>query len=154
MGISENENENENEFSNAELTEIEKIIENKKNEDILKLDTNEINSQKTEIIEELCLAKSEEKNLLKKLKNYRLIENLNDIFIGSYIRSISLKNPNLIKLNSGGLIIDIEFNDNPIIILKNNLNKIFQIDFNQSIIFQKLSQQEEIILQISDYINN
>ena len=154
MGILENENENENEFTNAELTEIEKILENQKNEDILKLDSNEIYSQKKDIIEELCLVKSEEQKLLKKLKNYRLIENLNDILIGAYIRSIHLKNPDLIKLNSGGLILDIQFNDNPIIILKNNLNKIFQIDFNRSIIFQKFSQQEEIILQISDYINN
>jgi hypothetical protein len=67
---------------------------------------------------------------------------------GGYIRWISLKNPQIIKLTNGGIICDITcIKDEIYIKCKNNMNKIFQIKLSEVIIFQKLTNQEEVILK-------
>ena len=74
--------------------------------------------------------------------------------LGYYIRWISLKNPDNIKLTNGAIIIDIKLLDNGMhLVCKNNMNRIIQIKFDEVIIFQKLSNQEKIILSVLDYLD-
>ena len=78
---------------------------------------------------------------------------MHDLQFGYYIRWIPLKDPNNIKLTTGGIIIDIDIiNDCIQIKVKNNQNRIFQIKFDEVMIFQKLSQQENVILTVLDYV--
>ena len=60
-----------------------------------------------------------------------------------------------LKLTNGGIIIDIDIINNCIQLkVKNNMNRIFQIKFDEVIIFQKISQQEGVILSILDHLEN
>jgi hypothetical protein len=79
---------------------------------------------------------------------------MNDLEYGYYIRWIPLKNPEKIYLTNGGIICSIEIIKNQIQIrVKNNMNRIFQIKFDECVIFQKITDQEKVILGILDYLD-
>ena len=79
---------------------------------------------------------------------------LRDLQLGYYIRWIPLKNPSKIYLTNGGIIIDIDIFENGIHIkVKNNRNNIFQIKFDECVIFQKLTIQEKAILSVLDHLD-
>ena len=78
---------------------------------------------------------------------------IKDLKFGGYVRWISLKNPEHIKLTNGGIICDMkEMNEDIHIRCKNNMNMIFQIKLSEVLLFQKLTNQEKIILKAMTYI--
>jgi hypothetical protein len=129
-------------------------INNDNNESIIKLDSRKIKEEKNNILQKLQLGRDNLKMIHKKLKYYRYVEEMPDINYGSYIRWIRLTNPENIKLTNGGIICDIKVHENGIhIVCKNNMNRLFQIKMDENLIFQKFTPQEEILLQVMDYLN-
>lgn len=135
--------------------DIEKLLHalnNDNNETIVDLDYAKIAKAKNDILQQLKLPRQELAALHKKLKIYRYVDDLKDVRFGSYIRWISLKNPADIKLTNGGIICDIKaYNkddgEDIHIKCKNNMNRVFQIKMSEVILFQKLSEQEQVILK-------
>ena len=124
-----------------------KALDNENNENIMNETPSSIKSKKNDILQQLGLKKEDLKMFHKKLKNYKYCEQPNEVDFGKYIRWISLKTMENFKLTNGGIICDMKVvNDELHIVCKNNLNRIIQINFNTSIIFQKLSNEENIIL--------
>lgn len=129
-------------------------LDNESNESIMKLNNRKIKDIKNTILQRLQLDRETLKNLHKKLKNYRYVDELPDINYGSYIRWISLKNPSNIKLTNGGLICDIKILDEGVhIMCKNNMNRVMQIKIDENLVFQRLSEQEHVILSVLDYLD-
>jgi len=129
-------------------------LDNDKNEKIVSLNKEKIMKMKNDILQTLQLSREKLKELHKKLKDYRYVSDLADLNEGSYIRWISLKNPDNIKLTNGGILVDtLIFNDGLQLRVKNNMNRFLQIKFDEALIFQKLSNQEKIILDIINYID-
>ena len=133
---------------------MEKAVNNSKNDSIVKLNSLKIVKAKKMILGELNLNKNEEKILLNKLVNYRLVDEIQDIEVGNYIRWISIKEDvKEIKLTTGGHIISLEIEDDGVHIkCKNRYNNIFEIRLDENIIFQKFTNQEEILLKVLDYL--
>lgn len=133
---------------------LDKALNNEKNNSIIKLNTSKINKIKNEILNELNITEKYKRVLLDKLKNYRHVDEMPDIEFGNYIRWIPIREGTTeIKLTNGGLIIGIEiFGDGIHIKCKNNMNRIFQIRLDQCLVFQKLTEQEEILLKVLDYL--
>jgi hypothetical protein len=131
--------------------DFKKALENENNESIINLTISEIKSEKNDILQKLQLGKEDLKDNLKKLKEYRYINNINDLNYGCYIRWINLKNIENLKLTNGGFMCDIKINEGIEILCRNNFNKLFQLRFDENLIFQKLTEQEKIILNV---INN
>ena len=128
-------------------------LENETNASIMELTTEKIQAQKNNMLQRLQLPKNKLKEFHKKLKKYRYCSDLKDIQYGFYIRWIPLTNPDNIKLTNGGIIIDIDIiNDCIQLRVKNNQNRIFQIKFDEAIIFQKISPQEKVILGVLNYL--
>ena len=128
-------------------------LENENNASILNQTSSKIKNMKNNILQKLQLSGEILKEFHKKLKYYKYVDELNDINYGCYIRWISLKNPEKIYLTNGGIICDIKILENGIhIMVKNNMNRIIQIKLDENIIFQKLTEQEIIILQALDYL--
>ena len=128
-------------------------LENENNESILNQTSSKIKTLKNDILQKLQLSGEKIKDYHKKLKYYKYVDELCDINYGCYIRWISLKNPEKIYLTNGGIICDIKILANGIhIMVKNNMNRIIQIKLDENIIFQKLTEQEIIILQAVDYL--
>jgi len=134
--------------------ELEKAYNNEENSQLLELTNEKIETVKIQMLNKLNLNKKQFKEISKKLENYRYIDELPDLKYGSFIRWISLKNPEIIKLSNGGLVVEIKIELSGIkIVCKNNMNFFFQINMNENLIFQKLNNQESILLSALDYIN-
>ena len=131
--------------------ELKKALENENNESIINLTISEIKSEKNDILQKLQFGKEDLKENLRKLKEYRYINNINDLNYVYYIRWINLKNVKDLKLRNGGFICDIKINEGIEILCRNNFNKLFQLRFDENLIFQKITEQEKIILNV---INN
>jgi hypothetical protein len=132
---------------------LEKALSNEKNEDIVNETFQEIDKNKENILNELELSKKDTKILLKKLEDYKYIDEFPDLQIGRYIRWINLNNHENIKLTTGGILCDIKMDDSIALVFKNNMNRFFQINMDEALVFQRLSEQERIILYAICYVN-
>lgn len=130
-------------------------LNNDNNEAVVDLDYATIAKHKNELLQQLNLPKEELMKLHKQLKTYRCVNTLEDLRFGSYVRWISLKNPERIKLTNGGIVCDIQEKQGDIIIkCKNKMNMLFQFKLSEVLLFQKLSEQEEVILKALKYLQN
>lgn len=130
------------------------IIKELDDKNLLYLTNSKIKELKNNILQQLYLSRDELLTYHKKLKDYRYVDEIDEIKIGGYIRWINLKNPDNIKLTNGGIVIDMKNSkDDIIIICKNNMNRKFSLFLNKCIIFQKISDQEKILIKIIDYIH-
>lgn len=130
-----------------------KSLDNENNSGIENLSTRKIKAIKNDYLQQLQLSREELKDYHKKLKEYRAVDDLTNIQYGRYIRWISLKHPENICLTTGGVIIDIQLQDDGIYVLcKNFRNKRMKIKIDECFIFQKLTDQEKTILAALDYL--
>ena len=141
-------------MSEQEINNLLLALENESNSSIMNMTTSKIKTIKNNMLQKLGLEREELKTIHKKLKHYRYCSDMQDVQYGYYIRWISLKNPDNIKLTNGGLIIDIDIINNCLQLrIKNNMNRIFQIKLDECYIFQKITPQEQVILGVLDYLD-
>ena len=128
-------------------------LEEESNQSIMNLTSAKISKQKNDMLQQLGLPRDQLKLIHKKLKNYRYCSDLKDLQYGFYIRWVPLKNINNLYLTNGAIFCNTKIVNNMIhVICKNNRNRIFQFKFDESLIFQKISNQEAVILKVLDYI--
>ena len=73
---------------------------------------------------------------------------------GEDISSITKSKIPLVRQKIGMIFKDIKLLDNGMhLVCKNNMNRIIQIKFDEIIIFQKISNQEKVILSVLDYLD-
>ena len=138
-----------------QVNQLLQALENESNSSIMNLTTRKIKEHKNNILQRLQLSGKDLKVLHKKLKHYRYCTDLSDIQFGYYIRWIPLKDPNNIYLTNGAHVCDVKIINSQLHILcKNGLNRMMQIKFDEVIIFQKLADQERVILGVLDYLDN
>jgi len=134
-------------------THLVKALDNENNESIMNYNSRLIKTIKNDYLQKLILSREKLKDYHTKLKDYRYVDDLTDIQYGRYIRWINLKNPEKIELTRGGMIIDIKILSNGIhVVCKNTYNHRFQIKIDECYIFQKLTDQEKILLLALDYV--
>jgi hypothetical protein len=137
----------------SENAHLVKALDNEKNESIMNYNSSMIKSIKNDYLQKLLLSREKLKDYHNKLKDYRYVDDLSDIQYGRYIRWINLKNPEKIELTRGGMVIDIKILSNGIhVVCKNTYNHRFQIKIDECYIFQKLTDQEKILLMALDYV--
>ena len=132
---------------------LEKSLNNNNNKNISVLTFDTINKEKELIIKELNLSKKNMNELLKKLKDYQYIDEYPQLIEGRYIRWINITNPDSIKLTNGGILCEIKINDSILLIMENKYNVFFQVKLDECLLFQRLTNQEKIILYAIDLIN-
>jgi hypothetical protein len=141
-------------MSNVEL--FINALNNTDNKEIIDLNItiDKINNDKNVILSNIILDNEKKQQLLEKLKVYKLVDELPELKYGSYIRWINIKNNYNIKLTNGGILCDIKIKNSGIILTcKNNINKIFELNMSNNIIFQKLTNQELILLSAIEFVN-
>ena len=138
---------------NSDKDYLLKSLDNENNSSIGNLNSKLIKSMKNDYLQQLQLSRDKLKEYHKKLKDYRYVDDLSNIQYGRYIRWINLTDPHNLKLTTGGIIIDIKICESGIhLICKNFKNHKFQIRINECFIFQKITEQEKIILFALDYL--
>tara|TARA_B100001175_G_scaffold317584_1_gene335111 strand:- start:142 stop:561 length:420 start_codon:yes stop_codon:yes gene_type:complete len=137
---------------NLEL--LQEAIENDDNLSIINTNIQEIKAKKNDILQQLGLIKTELKLFNSKLKDYRYIDDIKDLNFGSNIRWISLNSIDNIKITNGAVLCDIKILDKGVgLCLKTFNNKYFTIYLNENLVFQKISDQEKILLKAINYLN-
>ena len=130
-----------------------KALDNDANEQIINMSYKKIKEMTHSMLSELELEDAVFKNYLTKLKQYRYIDELNDLKIGAFIRWIPLADPENIHLTQGGIICDIKITDKGIaLVCKNFAHKHYHLNPDELMIFQKLSGQEQVLLAALDYL--
>lgn len=146
--------DNDDNTYSEEILNILKAVENDNNEHIINHSRASIQRTKNNILQQLHLKPDKLKSYHAKLKDYMYIDDLRNIHYGSYIRWINIKNPDKLNLTNGGIICDVKFYEDGVQILcKNALYRMFQIKFDECIIFQKLTDQEQVLLDVMQYLD-
>ena len=130
-----------------------KALDNEDNEGLLDIDLNKIKQTKNDILQKVGFDRETLKKYNKALKNYKYIDEIPDIKFGSYVRWIPLKNPSNIKLTNGGIVCDVKINDDVSVVCRNGMNRLFEFKMAECLVFQKLSDQELVLLSAMNYLN-
>jgi hypothetical protein len=134
---------------------LSEALDNEANESILNLTSLKILELNLSILKELHLSRETTLDYLKKLKGYRYIDEMNELKYGAFIRWIPITDPNNLQLKYCGIICDIKITDNGIVIVcKNFMHRCYSFRMDNCLIFQKLTNQEQVILSALDHITN
>ena len=146
-------NEVEKEADN-ETEEILNLIDNDKYDVLIDKNSKNIATIKNDMLQKLQLNKVQLKAMHKKLKDYQYVDELPDIHVGHYVRWISLKNENNIRLTNGGIIVSTQITGKGVsVTIKNNINRIITVYIDNVLLFQKITPQEQVILGVLDYLD-
>lgn len=128
-------------------------LENENNSNIVKLSNSKIKSMKNYFLQQLHLSRDELKLMHLKLEEYRIVDDLSDLKVGCFLRWIPLKDPDNLNLTNGAFVADYKFcNSGIVITCRNPFNRFVQIKFDENMIFQKITDQEKVILSVLDYL--
>jgi len=136
---------------NIEL--LQQALENDDNLNIINTNIQDIKNKKNEILQELGLKRDDLKSFHKKLNGYMYIDNISDLKYGRNIRWINLKRLDPIKITNGSVLCDIKIGAKGIVLVLKGFNASFiTLYFNENILFQKINDEEKIILKAVEYL--
>jgi len=137
----------------ASSNKLSEALDNDANESILHLTSLKILELNLSILKELHLSRETTLDYLKKLKGYRYVDEMNELKYGAFIRWIPITDPNNLQLKYCGIICDIKITDAGIVIVcKNFMHRCYSFRMDNCLIFQKLTNQEQVILSALDHI--
>uniref|UniRef100_A0A6C0IT03 Uncharacterized protein n=1 Tax=viral metagenome TaxID=1070528 RepID=A0A6C0IT03_9ZZZZ len=129
-------------------------LDNENNDGIMNLTNEKILEMNLNVLKELHLNKETTLNYLKKLKGYRYIDEINELRYGAYIRWIPITDPTYLPLHYSGMICDIKITDNGVLIVcKNFMHRHYTFKMDECLLFQKLTQQEQVLLSALDQLD-
>ena len=131
-------------------------LEDENNEHLLNVTTDKLIETNYNIIKELDLEKNEMIRIMKLLKGYRYVDEMNELKYGSYIRWIPIINPREIEMKKGAIFCDIKISDNGVYLICKNYgmgSKYFRLKMDECLVFQKLTEQEKILLSVMDHLS-
>jgi len=132
---------------------LQQALENDDNLNIINTNIQDIKNKKNEILQELGLKRDDLKSFHKKLNGYMYIDNISDLKYGRNIRWINLKRLDPIKITNGSILCDIKIGAKGIVLVLKGFNASFiTLYFNENILFQKINDEEKIILKAVEYL--
>jgi len=135
------------------VNELVTALENEQNENIMNLTTKKIMELNYDTLKQLLLDKTTMLDYLKKLKDYKYVDEIDELKYGSFIRWIPLTNPENLSLQYSGIICEIKITDNGVfIVCKNHMHRHYTFKMDECLIFQKLTAQEKLILSALDHL--
>ena len=132
-----------------------KALDDETNENLFNFTSDKMKEMNLKIIKELQLPRDESLSILKKLKEYKYVDEMSDLKYGTYIRWIPIENPKQIGLTKGAIFCEMKITDEGVFLICKNLgytSKHFRISMDSNLIFQKLTDQELILLSALDHL--
>uniref|UniRef100_A0A6C0DQS0 Uncharacterized protein n=1 Tax=viral metagenome TaxID=1070528 RepID=A0A6C0DQS0_9ZZZZ len=136
-------------FSTMDIQKLLESIENVKNDYLENKTMDSVTKEMRDAIHELKYPFEIEKIIVDRLMGYRLVEEVNELHMGKYIRWI--RRPkykhDINELTNGAIVTSVKFTDSGVIVgCKNGGNRFLQIKFDDCVIFQKMTTEEQLIL--------
>jgi hypothetical protein len=137
-------------------TTLLKSLEDESNEHLLNVTSKELMETIFHVLKELSLDKEERMCMMKMLKGYRYIDDMSELKYGAYIRWIPIENPREIEMKKGAIFCDVKIMDNGVYLVCKNYRstKHFQIKLDECLVFQKLTEQERVLISVMDHLSS
>lgn len=139
-----------------DVNKLLKALEDDSNETLFNFTTKTIREMTLKILKELQLSKQDTMNMFNKLKDYKYVDEMNDLKYGTFIRWIPIEDPANIHLTKGALFCEIKIKDDGVFCVCKNFGfqpRHFQISMDKNLIFQKLTEQELVLLSALDHLS-
>ena len=133
-----------------------KALDDDTNESLMNFTTHQLREMILKILKELQLPRNETLDLMKKLKYYKYVDEMKDLKYGTYLRWIPIDDPEDIQLTKGALFCEMKVKEDGVYIICKNYGfnrKYFQIKLDENLIFQKLTEQELVLLSALDHLS-
>jgi hypothetical protein len=130
-------------------------LDDDSNETLFNFTTDKIREMNLNILKELHLPKKETIDMYNKLKDYKYVDEMNDLKYGTYVRWIPIEDPSNIHLTKGALFCEMKITDDGVFCVCKNFgypSRHFQISMDKNLIFQKLTDQEMVLLSALDHL--
>ncbi len=125
-----------------------KALEDETNAYLFDLTTDKLREQTKKLLAELQLPRKVEREYTKKLEYYKVIDDPKEMKYGAYVRWIQLDD---FSLMNGAIFCDLV--DQDTMKCKNFVGRHFQIRTDECLVFQKLTNQEMVILSAMDHLS-
>ena len=154
MNIKYNKKE-QRENNELDIDKLLKALDNEKNESIANFDTKKLREMNIRVLKELGLPYDVFNEYMEKLENYKYVDEMNELKIGSFIRWIPICENKEVELKKGGVLCDVKVTNKGIYLAcKIYSYRAIHVQFkmDDALIFQKLSDQEQILLMALDHL--
>ena len=138
-----------------DIPKLLEALEDESNETLLNFTTEKIREMNFNILKELHLSKKETTDIMNKLKEYKYVDEMDELKYGSYIRWIPIEDPDNIYLAKGAIFCELKITDEGVFCVCKNFgyqSKYFQIAMDKNLLFQKLTGQEQVLLSALDHL--
>ena len=108
------------------------------------------------VLQELDLSREDTLDFLSKLRHYRYVDEMDDLKYGTYLRWIPLNNPKELQLTKGAIFCEMKITDDGVQLVCKNYgynNRFFQIKLDENLVFQRLTEQEQVLLSALDHLS-
>jgi len=133
-----------------------KALDDESNDTLMNFTTKKIREMNLKILKELELPKKDLIVIFNKLKDYKYVDEMNDLKYGTFIRWIPIEDPTNIQLTKGALFCEMKITDDGVFCICKNFGfppRHFQISMDKNLIFQKLTDQELVLLSALDHLS-
>jgi hypothetical protein len=139
-----------------DVNKLLKALDDDSNETLLNFTTKTIREMTLKILKELHLSKQETINIFNKLKDYKYVDEMNELKYGTFLRWIPIEDPTNIYLSKGALFCEMKITDDGVFCVCKNFGfpaRHFQISMDKNLIFQRLTEQEQVLLSALDHLS-
>jgi hypothetical protein len=138
-----------------DIQKLLKALDDDSNETLMNFTTDKIKEMNLNVLKELHLPKKDTLELMSKLKDYKYVDEMNELKYGAYIRWIPIEDPTNIYLTQGAMFCEMKITDNGVFCVCKNYGfkaRHFQISMDKNLIFQRLTDQELVLLSALDHL--
>lgn len=135
-----------------------KALEDESNENLFDFNSRKLRELTLNILKELQLSKQTTLEIYKKLLNYKYVTEVKDLKCGTFLRWIPIEDPTNIQLSKSiAIFCELIINEIGIFCVCKNFGygvRYFQLDMGKNLLFQKLTEQELVLLSALDHLSN
>jgi len=139
-----------------DVNKLLKALDDDSNETLLNFTSDKIKEMNLNIIKELQLPRKETLDIMNKLREYKYVDEMNELKYGAYIRWIPIEDPTNIHLTKGALFCEMKITDDGVFCVCKNYGytqRHFQLSMDKNLIFQRLTDQELVLLSALDHLS-
>lgn len=139
-----------------DVNKLLKALDDDSNETLLNFTTDKIKEMNLNIIKELQLPRKDTLEIMNKLRDYKYVDEMNELKYGAYIRWIPIEDPTNIHLTKGALFCEMKITDDGVFCVCKNFGynlRHFQLSMDKNLIFQRLTDQELVLLSALDHLS-
>ena len=139
-----------------DVSKLLKALDDDSNETLLNFTSDKIKDMNLNIIKELQLPRKDTIDIMNKLREYKYVDEMNELKYGAYIRWIPIEDPTNINLTKGALFCEMKITDDGVFCVCKNYGytqRHFQLSMDKNLIFQRLTDQELVLLSALDHLS-